>query len=459
MALEDTLYPLLKLYESAPQSVKSLLGRSYRALPKSLRYGPSYGQFRADAEAIVGWDLESIQHYQVDALRESLIAASTAPFYARRFAELGLVPTTFDSLEQLSAYPMLTKEDLILHREEMVNPNTAARDRLSMTTGGSSGIPVSFYLQKGVSRPKEQAYLEASWARRGYHTGDRVAMIRGGLFHSLQTYDAARDWLILSSAHLTVERLPEYVAALNAFRPRHLHAYPSSALLLARGMKQRHLSLDFALVSLLCGSEKLSHEEQTELQTFFGAPVLHWYGHSERVVLAAQGTNSDHLYFWPTYGYAELGEPNTEGFCEVIATSFHNRVMPLIRYRTGDYVRRPSTAHRELPMLEVSAVVGREHEFLISSNGRRVSLTAINRHDEVFNGLLAVQFHQSKPGDVELWVQPGPLWKGKIDAISCILSQQLGTDFLLTLKTVDHIPKTARGKQRWLVSQLTQLPR
>jgi len=66
----------------------------------------------------------------------------------------------------------------------MVNPVFDPSLRLYITTGGSSGVPVGFYLQKGVSRPKEQSYLEAQWARRGYRAGDRVAVIRGGVTSS-----------------------------------------------------------------------------------------------------------------------------------------------------------------------------------------------------------------------------------------------------------------------------------
>jgi phenylacetate-CoA ligase len=220
-------------------------------------------------------------------------------------------------------------------------------------------------------------------------------------------------------------------------------------------MAQLNLKLQFPLVSVLCGSEKLSPEEQTEIQSAFQAPVFHWYGHSERVMLAAQGATSDHLYFWPTYGYAELGQPNAEGLCEVIGTSFHNHVMPLIRYRTGDYVRRPSTAHRELPMVEVESVAGREQEFLISSTGRRISLTAINRHDEVFNGMLAVQFVQKSAGKVELHCLPGPAWKDNLQQIQDTIAEQLGADFSLETKVVDAVKKTAAGKHRWLVGGLS----
>jgi phenylacetate-CoA ligase len=452
MSLEDTLYPLLKLYEAAPQPVKSLAGRAYRAIPASLRYGSAYMRFQNEAREVETWDAETIRCYQVAALRDSLIAASKAPFYAERFAACGVDPAKFESLDQLADYPLLTKQDLLLQREQMVNPEFGAKQRLYITTGGSSGVPVGFYLHKGVSRPKEQAYLEAQWSRRGYRVGDRVAVIRGGVTSSkahgdISYFDATRNWLILSSYHLTPERLPEYVAALNRFRPQHLHAYPSAALMLARGLEQAGLKLDFMLTSLLCGSEKLTAESQQLLEQFFDARVCHWYGHSERVVLAAQGRTSNHLHFWPTYGFVEFGEANANGHLEIIGTSFHNHVMPLIRYRTGDLAKITNG--------EVSEVVGRDYEFLISATGRRISLTAINMHDNIFDGLLAVQFFQERPGEVECRFQPSPQWQiTRAEAMRAGLSKKLGDDFTLTLREVKEVEKTSAGKHKWLVTTM-----
>ncbi|OYW76664.1 MAG: hypothetical protein B7Z37_07630 [Verrucomicrobia bacterium 12-59-8] len=454
MSLEDTLYPLLKLYEAAPQLVKSLAGRAYRAIPSSLRYGPAYTRFQNEAREVETWDADTIRRYQIAVLKDSLMAAAKAPFYAVRFAAHGVDPSKFETLEQLADYPLLTKQDLILQREQMVNPEFDSKQRLYITTGGSSGVPVGFYLHKGISRPKEQAYLEAQWSRRGYRVGDRVAVIRGGVTSSkaagsISYYDATRNWLILSSYHLTLERLPGYVAALNRFRPQHLHAYPSAALMLARGLEQTGLKLDFKLTSLLCGSEKLTTESQQYLEHFFGARVMHWYGHSERVVLAAQGRTSNQLHFWPTYGFVEFGKSDAEGNREIIGTSFHNHVMPLIRYRTGDFAKITDG--------EASEIVGRDYEYLVSSTGRRISLTAINMHDRIFDGLLAVQFFQELEGAVECRFQPGPQWQSSQEqAMHAGLLKKLGDDFTHTLRQVAEVEKTSAGKHKWLVSKLKQ---
>lgn len=462
MSLEDRLYPLLKLYEAAPQPVKSLAGRAYRALPSSLRYGAAYTRFQHEARDVESWDAETIRRYQVTALRESLIAASKSPFYAGRFATCGCDPAKFEALEQLSDYPLLTKQDLISHREQMVNPEFDAKQRLYITTGGSSGVPVGLYLHKGVSRPKEQAYLEAQWSRRGYRTGDRVAVIRGGVTSSkaggeISYFDATRNWLILSSSHLTLERLPEYVTALNRFCPQHLHAYPSAALMLMHGLEQAGLKLDFKLTSLLCGSEKLTAGSQHDLEQFFGAQVFHWYGHSERAVLAAQGRTSNLLHFWPTYGFVEFGEPDAEGNREIIGTSFHNRVMPLVRYRTGDHARMADVAGREFPWPVIEGVVGRDYEFLLGRDGRRVSLTAVNLHDPFFTGVLALQFHQSQPGSARVCYVPAPnLNEDRLKQIQQALQCRLGDDFVLQFERVHDVERTASGKHRWLITTLQE---
>ncbi len=480
MSLEDALYPLRACYEAAPQGLKSLAGRCYRALPEYWRFGAEYERFKEEALDSAQWSVEEVRAYQVAAIRESLLAANAAAFYRERFAAAGVRPGEFEALEQLSEYPLLAKQDLLVNREAMVNPKLPASQRLYLTTGGSSGVPVGFYLHNGVSRAKELAYLEAQWGRCGYAPGDRVAVIRGGVTSSrvaggISSYDAARDWLVLSSYHLTEARVGEYVRALNGFKPKHLLVYPSAGLMLARLMVQAGMKLEFPLVSVLCGSEKLTPEMRAELEGAFGARVCHWYGHSERVVLAGDGgvkeaeTMGDGgagrmpaalgtgetpiLRFWPGYGFVEFGEPNEEGFREVIGTSFHNLVMPLIRYRTGDYVRVVSDEGAAWPT--ISAVAGREHEFLLSGTGRRISLTAMNMHDAIFDGLLTVQFHQAAQGVVELRYVPGAGFKPERETMMRAgVMEKLGDDFTLTLRAVETVEKTSAGKCKWLVSTL-----
>ena len=464
MSFEDRLYPLLGLYERFPAAAKTFIGRTYRALPVGWRLGRRYREFQLLTEEAEGWSTEQAQQYQLRQLQEVLEhAAAHCPLYRERFAAAGFRPSALTCPADLEQCPLLTKQDLIDQREGLVSTAFPASTRLYVTTGGSTGVPVGFYLQKGVSRPKEQAFLEAQWKRAGYFDGARLAVIRGHVTsdHSrgrIASYDATRGWLMLSSSHLSAQRLPEYLEALERFRPDLLHAYPSAALQLAEFLDQAGQSWRIPLQGLLAGSERLTLPQKRLLERTFHCRVYRWYGHSERAVLAGEGRRSALFYFWPAYGFTELGPADEEGLQEVIVTSFHNHLMPLIRYRTGDRVRRVDTdegAPLEFPWLAASEVAGRDQEFLLSSTGRKISLTAFNMHDQIFDDLYAVQFFQEAAGRAEFRFVPGPRFqRTRLPAIEAGIRRKLGEDFQLTLREVRETEKSARGKHRWLVSQV-----
>jgi phenylacetate-CoA ligase len=489
MSLEDKLYPLLSVYGRMPHGIQRAIGWTYRQLPTGFRLGARYAEFRQLTQDVENWSPAALQEYQLRQLRQVLIQAGNyCAFYQQRFAKAGFRPESLRSAADLHDCPFLTKQDLLEHLPEMISSAQSPGQRLYMTTGGSTGVPVGFYLHKGVSRSKEQAFLEAMWRRAGYFEGARVAVIRGHVTSDqargrISSYDATRDWLMLSSYHLTQERLPEYLSALEKFKPDLLHAYPSAALQLAEFLEKAGQAWRLPLRAILCGSEQLTLPQKRLLERVFNTRVYRWYGHSERVVLAGEGRTSELFYFWPQYGFVEFGPPDVEGVREVIGTSFHNLVMPLIRYHTGDYVRlaegsseshvsssgfrvqnsplptgNPEPEIRntfEFPWPAAVEIRGREQEFLVSASGRRISLTAFNMHDTIFDDLYAVQFYQEAPGRAEFRYVPGPRFhRSRLEAIESGIRRKLGDDFQIEVREVTETEKTARGKHRWLVSRL-----
>jgi phenylacetate-CoA ligase len=164
------------------------------------------------------------------------------------------------------------------------------------------------------------------------------------------------------------------------------------------------------------------------------------------------------FYFFPQYGFVEFGPSDSEGLREVIGTSFHNLAMPLIRYRTGDYVRLAGDEPKEFPWPTATEIAGREQEFLVSGTGRRISLTAFNMHDAIFNDLYAVQFFQDTPGVAEFRYIAGPKFQSsRLRAIENGIERKLGDDFRIHFRSVNEVEKTPRGKHRWLVSKLPQV--
>ena len=157
MSLEDRLYPLLAMYNRLPQGARNFIGSVYRRLPRRVRYGKAYGEFRELAEEAPSWSDSDIREYQLRELRRTLVnAASYCPFYTRAFAKAGFRPDAMRSLNDFSDCPSLTKQDLQQHFGELTSSEIPDSQKLYITTGGSTGVPVGFHLQKGISRPKEK---------------------------------------------------------------------------------------------------------------------------------------------------------------------------------------------------------------------------------------------------------------------------------------------------------------
>ena len=227
--LEDKLYPLLKLYEHVPDGVKNVVGTCYRFLPARWKWGATYLDFQRLVKEVQEWDEDDIREYQIKQLRSTLMRAqASCPWYQHTFAQVKFRPENVITPEDIAKAPFLEKKDLQDHLPDLVSREFSPRQRLYITTGGSTGVPVGFYLQRGVSRSKEQAFLEGMWSRAGWKPGARLVLVRGHVTTNsslgrIATYDATRNWLLMSSAHLTDERMPEYLERIERFKPEFLH--------------------------------------------------------------------------------------------------------------------------------------------------------------------------------------------------------------------------------------------
>ncbi len=471
--IEDRLYGVRELYESSPLWLRRAAGAVYCRLPNSLRYGPVYGRMRAL--------LQKTRHLdpaELEALTNRMLQAAIAdayahvPFYRSAMKERGVEPRHIRRRQDLRLLPLVDKTLVRESGDALRSELHGASQRIYVTTGGSTGEPVGFDLQKGVCRPKEAAMLDHAWSIVGYRRSDRSAIIRGSVLNreGICDEDPIKRSLVLSSYHLTDEYLPRMIDALRRFRPRYIQAYPSSAAILARHLRATGQPPIAGLRALLLSSETLRPDQRRLLQEAFRCRVFSWYGHAERVVYAAECEAGAGYHIYPEYGIFELvdehgevlpWEPGVRG--EIVGTALWNRVMPLIRYRTydlatvaGDSPGGPGvvcSCGRPHPRL--ASVEGRIQEFLIAANGRPISTTALNMHSRVFDQVSEMQFVQELPGEVELHLVPradfGPADRR---AIQREVGQKLGRDTKLRLVLRTAIPTTPSGKRRLVLQQI-----
>ncbi len=465
-----TAFSRKNLWEKMPNSLKRGVGTVLGTIPSQYLLGGKFRRSLAFVQQADRWPADRIREYQTDQLSQMLrLAYEKTSYYRRTFDEVGFHPQDFKQLEDLRTLPTINKDTVQTHLDDMCAVSPDGGDVDMVSTGGSSGQTLQFYINAGRSAV-EYAYLVAGWMRVGYRLHMPQVVLRGveveenrqGLRHF---YDAVLRRHCYSNFHTNDENMRRYVEHMATVGPCYFHAYPSSAATLARFLDANDMRPPDNIRGILCGSENVHADDRALVEQVFGIRYYSWYGHSEKLVLASECEHSSDYHIHPTYGFFELldddghpvTEPGKEG--EIVGTGFINTIVPFIRYRTGDYATHVadhcSACGRHHPIIS-GRVTGRQSSgALVAADGTYISMTAFNVHDDTFEKVVGYQFHQSVPGRAELHVVPAvSLNEADRAHILAGATRRLQGQVDLTLKIVDEIAKTGRGKQLRVISTL-----
>lgn len=453
------------LWERLPRAGKAVVGRILGAIPVRLVLGRSFAATLALAEEAEGWPAERARAYQLEELRRILRAAAAAPYYRRLFDSCGFAPEDLRAPEDLARLPTLEKRHVRQHLHEMCAVPQGGADVDSVATGGTGGEPLRFFV--GADRSGvEYAHLVSAWRRVGYDLGTPLAVFRGrtvapdsaGLRHE---YDPLLRHHFYSNFHMSEVDMRRYLEHVSAIGPCFLHVYPSAAAALARCMRRGGFAPLPNVRGIIAESEIVYPEQRAMIEDVFACRMFSCYGQSEKVVAAAECEQSLDYHVSPTYGYTELlGEdgkavttPGERG--EIVGTGFMNAVMPFIRYRTGDHATyvgsRCAECGRERTV--VAGIEGhRTQEALVAADGSRITITALNMHDDTFDNVRQYQFFQEAPGRAVLRVVPAAGFVARADSRRILrsLERKLAGRIAVRIAAVDAIALTGRGKATYV---------
>jgi phenylacetate-CoA ligase len=427
----------------------------------SILYHKTYKETYSFLQKSQWWSTKQLQDYQWQQLKTLCNHAyEHIPYYQKLFDSLSMKPDDIHSLQDFQNIPFLTKELVQEHLNELKAtnyPSTAFEDTV---TGGSTGFPLKFYVEKGVWYANHLAYIQTLLDRAHCRPFDKSVLMTGS--KKPWEYRPFSKTLVLSSFYMTDEKLPVYVKKIRRLRPRYIMGYPSAITMLTTYMKKNNIVLR-GLNAVFCYGETLYDWQREFLEDFFQCRVHGQYGHREQSVLAGTCEKSNAYHVFPEYGFVELidqeGKPVTnEGTRgEIVATGFHTSIFPFIRYRTGDvgvFTAAQCSCGRNYPLLK--SVEGRVQDFVLSKTHRLVPFMGV--HHLVASSSEQVkecQLYQEKEGELILSIVKKGLFS-EHDASQILegFRKRFDDEFIVTLRYVDAIPRTSRGKYQFLIQKL-----
>ena len=270
----------------------------------------------------------------------------SVPYYAEVMRDLG---DSFyeDPEEYLRHFPVLTKNTIRSHFDELKSADLSRRRWYFNSTGGSTGEPVRFIQDWDYSaRSGAISLLYSKLAGReigesqAYLWGSERDIVHGSEERKARFINSLANTTFLNAYRMTPDRMREFITVLNTRRPKLIVAYAEAIYELARFCEREGLEL--APQSAVITSAVTLHPFMRDaVERIFQCRVFNRYGSREVGDIACERPGYEGLWVAPWGNYVEIvdGEGNrvpdgTKG--EILVTSLTNFAMPFVRYRIED---------------------------------------------------------------------------------------------------------------------------
>jgi len=449
----------------------SLYGTCYRAVLwpvyEAVRRRKTWNHWRA-AEQRQWWSAEQIAEFQFAELRRLVDHAyQHSAWYRKRWQTLGMTPDQIQKLDDFRRLPLVSKEDIRQHAEEMLADNFAAL-AYEHRTGGSTGVPLRFFLHRSSYEWRLAVSMRGyRWA--GCEDGERQFYVWGQpigappLLQRLKVsfHNAVLRRRVVSSFQFGEAQIQECLRQLNAFRPRVVVGYTSALCLLAKHILETNAPV-VALQGIITAAESVSRVQRDLIEQAFHAPVFASYGSREFMLIGMECEKHHGLHLSADNLLVEVlrpdGAPVANGeLGEIVVTDLHNYALPFLRYRIGDLgvmSNRACACGRGLPLLD--RVEGRILDVIRTPDGRIVPGEFFPHLLKEFDAIHQFQVVQKQLDCLilKLVLRPGE-HKEQLRRLDQELRRVLGSHIMVQIETVANIPLTPSGKFRVTVSELS----
>jgi phenylacetate-CoA ligase len=424
-------------------------------------------------------ELERTQYLSAAEIRELQLrrlrvllkhAYKNCPFYTSRFDEYGFKAEEIGSINDLRNLPVLTKKDIQEHKESMKARNFPDRELIPNKTGGSTGSPLHFYLNRErLFSRKASTIRHDRWT--GWDIGVKMGVLwghridTGGIGHwkhSIRNFILDRR-IILDTGDITAEKLKNFTSALSYFKPPIYLAYANSMYLYARYLREKGIRDYHKPQSIITSAEVLTDEQRRVIEEVFECRVYNRYGCRETSMIASECPQHNGMHICAETLLVEFIKNNRacrDGeLGKIVITDLLNLGMPLIRYQIEDMgspIRGTCECGRGLPMMNVNA--GRITDFLVAPDGRFISGPSLAVPIATIPGIAQAQLVQKERDLIILKIKKQDMDdRGLRRNIRATIREFFGSGMKFEVEFVEEIPKESSGKYRFSISEIDPL--
>ena len=400
------------------------------------------------------------------------------PYYRNLFNALSLSPYDIKTRDDLQKLPVLTKQMIRDHYDELIADNISGLKAMDGSTGGSTGTPLKF--KKDIQTwNMSWASSFRAWEWYDYHLGEKMFTLGGNSLVKKAKKISSKDMfdkvimrnLKRSSGDVSDEAMQGHYEAFMHYKPVAMRGYASSMVIFARYIEKNHLPIKPLKVILTTG-EILMSEYRSVLERVFQCKVYDEYGAGDGGVDAHECLLQNGLHLTEERCVVEITDKEGNVLPDgqtgyVCATDLGNYAFPFLRYHVGDmaYIK-PEKCPCGRKSRVLGQVMGRAGKLLYNKQGVPISPTMLpimlyrdnDYHNaanvEIYNKIDRFQIRQDKEGDIRVLLKlkdPNENRNQFDYIISNYSNHFIGST--VSLEFVDEIPTLPSGKEDYCVSE------
>ncbi|HUO66540.1 MAG TPA: hypothetical protein VMV37_03340, partial [Gammaproteobacteria bacterium] len=275
-------------------------------------------------------------------------AARHVPFYRSHWASAGIDVERLSLPRDFASLPVVRKNDLLAAGAQARLDDRRRRDDLVVdSTSGSSGQPFEVLLDRSAVRRRRLRFLRAL-VGAGYRPGERLMLVASR--HATPIGARLLGWRYASLKQGEDALAAEYVRT----RPGVLYGPLSSLLALADTLTTAHRGHPRPRLVVTTAEESTAAQRRI-LERAFGSRIADFYGMTELGLVAwREGCEKPYRVPATNLLLEYLPCAADDALERLVVTDLSGGAMPLIRYDTGDLVRRD----RERPGAPIVRIAG-----------------------------------------------------------------------------------------------------
>ena len=291
-------------------------------------------------------------------------------------------------IENLKEIPFMDKDTLRINRKFLLRPDFTNKIQNCYTNGSTGGRVAVAYDQESIDWSSAvMLFCRNLYGHKLINKEVHLATDTRSRGNKVERLGQFSKELVNNRSNIFIkdfkkESTFDYLKELRGHRTNLLHGMPSQI----NGLVSESMD-KFKIPFIETSGEFLRKEQRVKIEEFFSARVIDRYGLAESGIVAYQMPKQENLSVIDFHTFVEVDDSG-----EIVITNLNNHIMPLIRYRTGDFCEKKGSLGG---FEQIKMKSGREHT-LINFEGNKLNTATIEDLIFQIEGVKDLQFQITK---------------------------------------------------------------